>query len=155
MCLTWFVIRVADLFDEATPDPAAAVAARLRHGRPLPGFGHALYPQGDPRGRALFDLVHTHVPEAPILPVADVRIDLVRESMNTAPTIDFGLVLLARALGLPADAPLLIFAAGRLAGWIGQIIEEYERGRLIRPRARYIGVKPAAGERQTESVARS
>ena len=137
--------RVATLFDEASADPAGAVAQRLKRGESLPGFGHPIYANGDPRGRCLVELVRTHAQEAPILPLADALIELAERSMNMAPTIDFGLVLLARALDLPADAPLLLFAAGRTAGWIGQIIEEYQRKRLIRPRAKYAGLRPIHG----------
>ncbi len=55
--------RVDEMFDEAAGDPATAVAERLRRGQPMPGFGHPLYPQGDPRGKALVDLVRTTMPE--------------------------------------------------------------------------------------------
>ena len=134
--------RVDEMFDEAAGDPATAVAEHLRRGQPMPGFGHPLYPQGDPRGKVLVDLVRATIPDAPILPLADALIDLCQESMNVTPTIDFGLALLARTLNLPKGTPLLLFAAGRTAGWIGQIIEEYQRGQLIRPRARYVGVRP-------------
>ena len=61
--------------------------------------------------------------------------------MSNPANIDFGLVPLA----LPKDSPLLIFAAGRTAGWIGQIIEEYQRKQLIRPRAHYTGARPLRG----------
>jgi citrate synthase len=37
---------------------------------------------------------------------------------------------------------LLIFALGRIAGWIGHIIEQYQVAHLIRPRARYNGPQP-------------
>jgi citrate synthase len=133
------------LFDAATVDAPAAVAERLKHGQSLPGFGHVLYPQGDPRAKALIELVRFHMPDAPALVLADSLVNPAGQSMNVAPNIDFGLVLLARSLALPKDAPLLIFAAGRTAGWIGQIIEEYQRKQLIRPRARYTGPRPISG----------
>ena len=53
--------------------------------------------------------------------------------------MDFGLVTLARALGLPPGAAVTLFALGRTVGWIGHAIEQYEGGSLIRPRARYVG----------------
>ena len=56
--------------------------------------------------------------------------------------MDFGLVAAGRILGLPAGAPLLVFALGRIAGWIGHIIEQYQADHLIRPRARYNGPQP-------------
>jgi citrate synthase len=58
------------------------------------------------------------------------------------PNVDFALVALARAAGLPDGAPLSLFALGRTAGWIGHAIEQYASGALIRPRARYTGEPP-------------
>jgi citrate synthase len=59
------------------------------------------------------------------------------------PTIDFGLVALARTLELPPGSALALFALGRTIGWLGHAIEQYRSNRLIRPRARYIGEQPA------------
>lgn len=55
------------------------------------------------------------------------------------PTSDVGLVALASALGLDSGAPLAIFAAGRIAGWIAHALEQRAAGYLLRPRARYVG----------------
>ena len=41
---------------------------------------------------------------------------------------------------MPAGSALTLFAMGRTIGWIGHAIEEYQKGRIIRPRARYVGV---------------
>ena len=60
------------------------------------------------------------------------------------PTLDLGLAVLARALGLPAGAALGIFALGRSAGWIAHALEARRDDRLIRPRARYVGIPPSA-----------
>jgi citrate synthase len=49
---------------------------------------------------------------------------------------------IARTLSLPADAPFSLFAVGRMAGWHAHAIEQLQTGKLIRPRARYIGPKP-------------
>jgi len=56
--------------------------------------------------------------------------------------VDFALVAMRRALGLPAEAPFALFAAARTAGWLAHAIEQVEMGALIRPRARYIGPAP-------------
>jgi len=40
---------------------------------------------------------------------------------------------------LPEDAPFLLFATARTAGWLAHAIEQGASGRLIRPRARYTG----------------
>jgi citrate synthase len=39
---------------------------------------------------------------------------------------------------------LMLFAIGRSVGWIGHALEQYATGQLIRPRAKYVGVPPAA-----------
>jgi citrate synthase len=51
-------------------------------------------------------------------------------------------VIAARALDLPTDGAVNLFAIGRTVGWIGHAIEQYRRDRIIRPRARYIGDPP-------------
>ncbi|MGH8325537.1 MAG: citrate/2-methylcitrate synthase, partial [Steroidobacteraceae bacterium] len=40
---------------------------------------------------------------------------------------------------LPADAPLIVFALARSVGWLAHALEQISTGRLIRPRARYVG----------------
>jgi len=46
---------------------------------------------------------------------------------------------------LPNGAALTLFALGRTMGWIGHAIEQYAEGTIIRPRAKYVGERPAAG----------
>ncbi|WP_106390782.1 citrate synthase family protein [Enhygromyxa salina] len=130
--------RVAELVDEAG-EPRELLAARLRRGELIPGFGHPLYPDGDPRGAALLELC-----EGRGAARARAVAEAVEELLGIRPNLDFGLVALGRALGLPRGAPLMLFAVGRCAGWIGHCLEQYEDDQLIRPRARYVG--PAPGE---------
>lgn len=122
------------LFDDVrqTGSAAAAVEMRLRRGDGVPGFGHPLYPDGDPRAAALL----------PLLPKESGRDDLISVMEETAgkhPNIDFALVSLRRALGLPRGSALALFAVGRAAGWIAHALEQGAEDRLIRPRARYVG----------------
>jgi citrate synthase len=131
------VERVAALFDEAG-EPALVIAERLRRGQPVPGFGHILYPDGDPRGRALLELC----PKNAVRARASAFVDAARELLSSAPTVDFALVVLERSLGLPAQAAFTLFALGRCAGWVAHCIEQYATGELIRPRARYVGPAP-------------
>jgi citrate synthase len=111
----------------------AAIAARLAEERGLPGFGHPLYPDGDPRARALLDRFEAPEPPAELARAAG-------DLAGAKPNIDFALVAMSDALGLPAEAPFALFAAARCAGWIAHAMEQVQDGGLIRPRARYTGV---------------
>ncbi len=109
-----------------------AVDRWLAAGQPLPGFGHPLYPSGDPRAVALL----RHAAPGPRL--ARLR-DAVGEATGRLPNIDFALLVLSRKLGLPARSPLRLFAVGRSIGWAAHAIEQALGGAVIRPRARYVG----------------
>ena len=119
-----------------------AVVARLREGQIIPGFGHTLYPQGDPRGRLLMDLLPRYFPHSATVRTAQVVAEIVAEVLEEFPTIDFGIATLVTALGLPAGTALGLFALGRSVGWVGHAQEQYQTDRLIRPRARYVGPPP-------------
>lgn len=128
--------RVEAFVEEAERrDPAHAVAARLSRGASMPGFDHPLYPDGDPRAAALLSAF-----EPPPL-LAELRA-ATETATGLSPNIDFALVSLARALKLPDDAPFILFATARSAGWTAHAIEQLQSGRLIRPRARYVGAAP-------------
>ncbi len=138
--------RAAGLLDEV-PDArgaAATLAARLRRGEPVPGFGHPQYPDGDPRAAYLLERIAAHRPSSPEVARVRALVDAVGEAMNERPTIDFAVVALCRVLGLPAGAPLLLLGVARVVGWIAHGLEQYQEGRAIRPRARYAGALPAA-----------
>jgi citrate synthase len=131
------------LHEAGTPGGARrAVAARLRRGDEMPGFGHPSYPAGDPRAALLLQLAAEHCPRSAAVTVAKRVVDAVREMVNQEPNVDFGVVTLCRALELPAAAPLMLLGLGRTAGWIAHALEQYEEGRVIRPRARYAGEPP-------------
>jgi len=115
--------------------PRQAIANRLAEDRALPGFGHQLYPDGDPRAAAL--LAHFAPPgELAALQAA------VWDDTGLAPNVDFALLAACEALRLPADAPFALFSVARCAGWIAHAIEQGQADTLIRPRARYVGPEP-------------
>jgi citrate synthase len=136
--------RAEALFQEAgvTGGARRAVAARLRRGDEMPGFGHPSYPNGDPRGKLLLELAAKHRGRSAAVAVAKRITEAVREMMNQEPNVDFGVVTLCRALELPAAAPLTLLGLARTAGWIAHALEQYEEGRVIRPRSRYAGEPP-------------
>ncbi len=116
-------------------DPAGVVAERLARGEDLPGFGHRLYPDGDPRASALLD---------PIGPAPRWRglFGAILTRTGKRPNIDTALVALEQHLDLPEGSALALFAIGRTAGWIAHALEQREDGQLIRPRATYLGPPP-------------
>jgi citrate synthase len=118
------------------------LAARLRRGEEVPGFGHPLYLDGDPRARLLLDLAAARRPVSSRVELAAEVAAAAYDLLHERPNLDFGLVALAQALGLPAGAPMALFAVGRSAGWIAHVLEQIADGRLIRPRARYVGPRP-------------
>ncbi len=127
--------------DALATDPLSAISERLRLGTAIPGFGHPLYPDGDPRATALLD----HVRELPAsrgVPAAvGGLVDAVDQRLGERPTIDFAVSALAHSTGMPADAGEAIFAVARTAGWVAHALEEYEAEPLrFRLRSSYIGV---------------
>jgi citrate synthase len=123
----------------------AELAARLQRGEVLPGFGHPLYAQGDPRAKLLLAMLAETGSEAEqaARPVAAA----VEALTGRAPTIDWALAVLGRVLSLPPGGALVLFALGRTLGWIAHAQEQYESDRLIRPRARYVGPMPVQNPR--------
>ncbi len=115
---------------------------RLRRGEQIPGFGHNLYPDGDPRARLLINLCHQLMPGDPALDLTDAIVDAASELIRESPNVDFGLVVLSRVLNLPPGSALTLMALGRTAGWVAHALEQYQQARIIRPRARYIGPPP-------------
>jgi citrate synthase len=104
----------------------------LSQGRPIAGFGHPLYPLGDPRATAL--LQQFPLPTE----YAELR-DVVEEAIGERPNVDFALAALTKVFNLPREAPLILFALGRCAGWLAHALEQVTTGHPIRPRARYVG----------------
>jgi len=115
-------------------------ADRLRRGEAIEGFGHPLYPRGDPRATVLL----ARLPKTKAAKYARDLVSAAHDVLGEAPNVDFALVALARALGLPDGAALTLFAIGRTIGWIGHAIEQYRQNAIIRPRAKYVGENPPA-----------
>jgi citrate synthase len=133
--------RVAALLDgalQASGDPERVLVERLRLGESIPGFGHPLYPEGDPRAARLLELCPRNAERARCVALAQTAERLLGER----PVLDYGLVALGRCLSLPPSAPFVLFALGRVAGWIAHVLEQYQVPQLIRPRAEYTGPPP-------------
>jgi citrate synthase len=123
-------------------DARTAIATRLRHGEHIAGFGHPLYPDGDPRAALLLKVAQAAGRETAWRAVRHAW-KAGETLLDQEPNLDFGLAAIAHTYGLPDEAPLVLFAVGRTVGWLAHALEEYASGQLIRPRARYVGPPPS------------
>lgn len=115
----------------------------------LMGFGHRVYKNFDPRARiikkAAKEVLDTLGVEDPILEIAKkleaaALEDEYFKSRNLYPNVDFYSGIIYRALGIPTDMFTVMFAIGRLPGWIAQWKEMRENKEPIgRPRQIYTG----------------
>ena len=121
------------------PDLAAFVSERWRRGDEFPGFGHALYPQGDPRGAALLARIDEMAKRPAALDTVLILAEQVEKLTGQHANIDLLLAAVIESHGLDAGNALALFAAGRVAGWLAHALEQQNQGGLIRPRARYVG----------------
>jgi citrate synthase len=130
--------------DVGKPERArASITERVRRGEAIPGFGHLLYPEGDPRARLLLSAAEKLAAKS--LPLRTL-LAVVKAMDNTdrgRPTVDTALVALALALGARPGTASALFALGRCAGWVAHVLEQRESAGLLRPRARYVGPPPA------------
>jgi citrate synthase len=113
-----------------------------REHRLPPGFGHAIYPEGDPRAVLLKQTAQTIARRKgrKLYETALKVENAVFKRERLRPNLDFYLTVCTRMLGFPPGSPAAIFAVGRCAGWIAHALEQYANNRLIRPRMRYRGV---------------
>lgn len=98
----------------------------------VPAIGHALYPNGDPRAKALLRWLKPG-------PQLKRAIRAAERAGGKTANIDMALAAFCLQFDLPDDAPFLIFAAGRMVGWIAHAMEQSQSGKMIRPRAKYLG----------------
>lgn len=111
-----------------------------KHSLP-PGFGHAIYPNGDPRAALLKKVAATMARRRGrrLFETALKVEEAVWKRERLRPNLDFYLTVCTRMQGFPRGLPAAIFAMGRAAGWIAHSLEQYADNRLIRPRMRYRG----------------
>ncbi|MNF48897.1 Citrate synthase 1 [compost metagenome] len=115
----------------------------------LMGFGHRVYKNFDPRAKiikkAADEVLGTLGVDDPILGIAKKLEESALEdeyfkSRNLYPNVDFYSGIIYRALGIPTDMFTVMFAIGRLPGWIAQWKEMRENKEPIgRPRQIYVG----------------
>jgi citrate synthase len=126
---------------DSPADAFAALERRLATG-PVPGFGHGVYRDRDPRADHLLERAGTvALDRARARTIAAVT-EAADQLALPAPNADFGLAALTYAMGLRADAASTIFTVARIVGLIAHALEEYPHRLRFRPRASYVGPAP-------------
>jgi citrate synthase len=119
----------------------------------LMGFGHRVYKNYDPRARIIKTAADEVFEVTGTNPLLDIALELERialeddyfVSRKLYPNVDFYSGLIYQAMGYPTDYFTVLFALGRLPGWIAQweeMLNDPEQ-KISRPRQTYVG----AGER--------
>ena len=119
-----------------------------KNGIRLMGFGHRVYKNFDPRARIIKAASERVLKK---LNISDPLLDLAEELEAVAladdyfvqrklyPTVDFYSGVILRAIGIPESMFTVMFAIGRMPGWIAQWYEETKVTRISRPRQIYTG----------------
>ena len=116
----------------------------------LMGFGHRVYKTFDPRMKIMKRMCDTLLDKLKISdPLLDIAIELEQIALkddyfiehNLYPNVDFYSGIVMRAIGIPTNMFTVMFAIGRLPGWIAQWKESQDdpNWKLCRPRQIYIG----------------
>ena len=105
----------------------------------IAGFGHPLYPQGDPRAAYLLQRLHALAVNCPRLRDGLSFCAEASKQLQLAPNMDCLLALMSWAYFWPQFATNMLFVSARSAAWIAHAFEQQSSGILIRPRARYVG----------------
>jgi citrate synthase len=119
---------------------AASLVARRR----FMGMGHRVYKAGDPRATILRGMAEEACRQSGQFTWFQIAVKLherIAAAKGLIPNVDFYSAPLFYSLGIPVDLFTPVIAAGRIAGWSANIVEQHDDNRLIRPRADYVGPK--------------
>jgi citrate synthase len=127
-----------------------AAAKDKNSGKRLMGFGHRVYKNYDPRAKIIKKACDKVLASLEINdPLLDIAKTLEEAAMKDSyfverklyPNVDFYSGIIMRALGIPVEMFPVIFAIGRMPGWIANYKEIMEdpKSRIYRPRQVYIG----------------
>ncbi len=113
------------------------------------GFGHRVYRVRDPRADVLRSALRplrgrdNRIALAEAVEQAGLAVLARRKAGRRLDVnVEFSTALLLEALGIPREGFTPVFAAGRVAGWTAHAFEQEARGRIMRPRSRYVGPRP-------------
>jgi len=130
--------------------PAFVAAVKQSHGEVrLMGFGHRVYKNYDPRARIIKQMADQVFAVTGPNALLEIALELERIALSDEyfverklyPNVDFYSGLIYQAMGFPVDMYPVLFAIGRMSGWLAQWEEMIQDGdqRIARPRQMYLG----------------
>ena len=142
------VLRMLDEIGERQNVPAFIEQVKAGHGR-LMGFGHRVYKSYDPRAKLIKRVADSVFAETGLNPKLEIALELERIALEDEyfvsrrlyPNVDFYSGLIYQAMGYSTDYFTVLFALGRLPGWIAQweeMLTDREQ-KIARPRQLYVG----------------
>jgi len=106
-----------EFLERAQRDPLGALSDQLRSGEPVPGFGHRIYQERDPRAEVLGGLLGDH-------PVTET-VSVLTARLPSFPNSDLAVAAMMHAFDFRPDAGDALFALARIIGWTAHALEEY------------------------------
>jgi citrate synthase len=142
------VVRMLDEIGSVQHIPEF-IAGVKKGERRLMGFGHRVYKSFDPRAKVIKKIAYDVFDAVGKNPLIDIALELERialqddyfASRKLYPNVDFYSGIIYQAMGLPMDVFPVLFAIGRMPGWLAQweeMIDDDEQ-KIARPRQIYLG----------------
>lgn len=144
------VLRMLDEIGDVRQIPGFIERVKKGEGR-LMGFGHRVYKSYDPRAKLIKQVADDVFAETGLNPKLEIALELERIALNDEyfisrklyPNVDFYSGLIYQAMGYPTDYFTVLFALGRLPGWLAQWEEMLgdKEQKIARPRQVYTGIE--------------
>ena len=142
------VLRMLDEIGDKKNIPAFIDRVKAGEGR-LMGFGHRVYKSYDPRAKLIKRVADEVFAETGLNPKLEIAVELERIALSDEyfikrklyPNVDFYSGLIYQAMGYPTEYFTVLFALGRMPGWLAQweeMLEDKEQ-KIARPRQIYTG----------------
>ncbi len=144
------VLEMLDHIGDKKNIPAFIESVKKGEGR-LMGFGHRVYKSYDPRAKLIKKTADDVFAETGLNPKLEIALELERIALEDEyfikrklyPNVDFYSGLIYQAMGYPTDYFTVLFAVGRLPGWLAQweeMLEDKDQ-KIARPRQIYTGIE--------------
>jgi citrate synthase len=145
------VLRMLDEIGTKADVPGFIEKAKSGAGERLMGFGHRVYKSYDPRAKLIKKVAYDVFEQTGLNPKLEIALELERIALSDEyfikrklyPNVDFYSGLIYQAMGYPTDYFTVLFALGRLPGWVAQWEEMLldKEQKIARPRQIYVGAE--------------